>query len=134
MEIDRIRYSKVKGVVLDTNMLLVPYYFGVDVIEEIKRIAPGVKVFVIPQVLRELDKLEREGKQRERLGARIGKKIAEKLEVLPVSENIPTDTVLVRLSKEGYVIATNDRELKKRIWEAGGTVIYLREKNHLEVG
>ncbi len=134
MEIDRLRYSKVKGVVLDTNMLLVPYYFGVDVLEEIGRIVPGTKVYVIPQVLKELDKLEREGNQRERLGARIGKRIAEKLEVLPVEEGLPTDAALVELAKKGYVIATNDRELKRRIWEAGGVVAYLREKNHLEVG
>ena len=134
MEIDRIRYSKVKGVVLDTSMLLFPYYCGVDGIEEIRRIVPGAKIFIVPQVLRELDKLEKNGKQRERLGARIGKKIAETLEVLPINEDVPTDTALVRLSKEGYVVATNDRELKKRIWEVGGTVIYLREKNHLEVG
>ena len=123
----------VKGVVLDTNILLVPYQFGVDVLEEIKRILPGVKVYTIPQVVREVKKLAR-GSLHERLGARIAERLLERIKVLDVDPEIPTDRMLVHLAKEGYVIATNDRELRRRIREVGGYSIYLREKNHLELG
>ncbi len=126
-------FPEVKGVVLDTNMLLVPYQFGVDIFEEIQRILPGVKVYTIPQVIKEIEKLSR-GNLNERLGAKIAKRLLERVEVLPVDETLPTDTILVELAKDGYVIATNDRLLRKRVREVGGYTIYLRERSHLEMG
>ena len=126
-------FPEVKGVVLDTNMLLVPYRFGVDIFEEIQRILPGVKVYTIPQVIKEIEKLSR-GNLNERLGAKIAKRLLERVEVLPVDETLPTDTILVELAKDGYVIATNDRLLRKRVREVGGYTIYLRERSHLEMG
>ncbi len=123
----------VKGVVLDTNMLLVPYQFGVDIFEEIGRILPGVKIFTIPQVIKELKKLE-SGSLHEKLGARLAKRLLEKVEILDVDPSVPTDRILAELAKKGYIIATNDRELRRKIREAGGYSLYLREKSHLELG
>ncbi|NPA86396.1 MAG: hypothetical protein GXO00_00085 [Candidatus Diapherotrites archaeon] len=127
-------YPSVKGVVLDTNMLFVPYQFGVDVLEEIQRILPGVKVYTIPQVLREIERLEQEGSLKERLAARVARKILERVEVLPVEGEVSADRALLELAKLGYAIATNDRELRKKIRELGGYSLYLRERSHLEFG
>ena len=133
MEAHGLRRGGVRGVVLDTNMLLVPYQFGVDVLEEIQRLLPGTKVYTIPQVIRELEEIERRGGLHERLGVRVARKLLERVEVLRVDESLPTDSVLVELAREGYVVATNDKQLKKRVWEVGGYVISLRERNHLEL-
>jgi rRNA-processing protein FCF1 len=133
LEAHGLRRRKVE-VVLDTNMLLVPYQFGVDIIEEIHRILPEAEVYTIPQVVEELEKLLSSKKQEERLGARIAQQVLERVKVLEEVPELPTDTALVELSKEGFIVATNDRELKKRIWKNGGRVIYLRERNHLELG
>ncbi len=133
MEAHGLRSGGVRGVVLDTNMLLVPYQFGVDVLEEIQRLLPGTKVYTIPQVIRELEEIERRGGLHERLGVRVARKLLERVEVLRVDESLPTDSVLVELAREGYVVATNDKQLKKRVWEVGGYVISLRERNHLEL-
>ena len=134
MEADRLRGREVRGVVLDTNMLLVPYQFGVDVVEEIHRILPEAEIYTIPQVLEELKRLETSKRMKERLGARIGRRVLERVKILSDVPPRPADTALLELAKQGYVIATNDRELKKRIWQEGGRVIYLRERNHLEMG
>ena len=125
---------EIKGVILDTNMLLVPYQFGVDILEEIQRILPGVKVYTVPQVLKEVEKLERYGKLHEKLAAKIAKELLKGVEILKVNKSAPTDSILLELAKEGFVIATNDRELRKKIQKVGGYSLYLREKNHLELG
>ena len=124
---------EVKGVIIDTNMFLVPYQFGVDILEEIRRILPQAEVYTVPQVVQELEKLRR-GKLHEKLAARIAEKLLERVKILEVDRNKPTDTVLLELAKKGYVIATNDRELRRKVRESGGYTIYLRERSHLEFG
>ncbi len=131
MEANRLRGGNLK-VVLDTNMLTVPFQFKVDILEEIWRLLPEAKIYTVPQVIRELRKML-EGSIKERLAAKVGLKLLEKVEVLDVDESLPTDTILLKLSEEGYIIATNDRELRRRIRERGGSTIYLRERNHLEM-
>jgi rRNA-processing protein FCF1 len=44
-----------------------------------------------------------------------------------------TDSELVELSKKGYVIATNDRLLRKRVKEAGGKTIFIRSLTYIDV-
>ena len=133
MEVDRLRYSKVKGVVIDTNMFLVPYQLGIDVLEEIRRLLPGIRVYTIPPVLREIKRLSESGNTNERLAARIGLKIAEQVEVLSI-EGDSADRVLLELAKKGFIVATNDRELRRKIREAGGLTVFVRKRDHLEVG
>ncbi len=132
MEARRVRDRPV--VVLDTNMLMVPYQFRVNIFSEISRLVPGAKIVTIPQVLKELKELERRGKK-EQLGARLALKLIKekRVDVLDVDKDVPTDRALVQLAEQGFIIATNDKELKKRVWKVGGTVIALRERNRLEI-
>ncbi len=130
MEADRLRHRPI--VVLDTNMLMVPYQFGVDILEEIARLVPGARIVTIPQVIKELEKLEHRG-LKERLGARIAKKLLERIDILEIDPELPTDTALVELASKGCIIATNDKRLKRRVWDVGGKIISLRERNRLEL-
>ncbi len=72
------------------------------------------------------------GSLEERLAAKIATKLLERVEILEVDPEVPTDRILLELSDD-YIIATNDRELRRKIRERGGTIIFLRELNHLEV-
>ncbi|MDN5358167.1 MAG: uncharacterized protein PWP76_10 [Candidatus Diapherotrites archaeon] len=119
-------------VVVDTNMLLVPFQFGVDVFEEIRRLVPNARIVVLKGSIRELDKIAQQG-VKERKYVTLAKKLISINRVEIIDREGPVDTELVRLAKEGAIVATNDRELKRRVWEAGGRVIALREKNRLEL-
>jgi rRNA-processing protein FCF1 len=119
-------------VALDTNMLLVPFQFGVDIIDEVQRLVPGAKLVVIRGTISELNRIAKQG-VKEKKYSMLAKKLIEvnHIEILP--EDGPVDTKLVKLAEKGVIIATNDRELKRRVKEVGGRVIYLREKNRLEM-
>jgi len=119
-------------VVLDTNMLLVPLQFGVDVFDEIQRLVPGARMAVVRGTLEELDRIASRGGRDARY-ARLAKRmiLLKSLEVLDIDG--PVDPALVELAKQGAIIATNDRLLKRRVWAVGARVIALRDKGHLEL-
>lgn len=119
-------------VVLDTNMLLVPLQFGVDVFDEIQRLVPGARMAIVRGTLEELDRIASRGGRDARY-ARLAKRmiLLKNLEVLNIDG--PVDPALVELAKQGAIIATNDRLLKRRVWAVGSRVIALRDKGHLEL-
>ena len=119
-------------VAVDTNMLLVPFQFGIDIFSEIRRLVPNARVVVLRGTIRELDKIAKQG-VKERKYVTLAKKLLDINRVEIIDRDGPVDSELVRLAKEGAIIATNDKELKKRVWEAGGRVIAMREKNRLEL-
>ncbi len=124
-----VRYYKVA---LDTNMLLYITSHKIDIFEEIKGIFGNVQ-FIVPQsVLDELERLKKVNKNR-------AKQVAIALELIKRNNakiaklSNDADTDLLALAKEGAAVATNDKELKKRIKDFGGRVIYLRKEKVLEV-
>ena len=119
-------------VAVDTNMLLVPFQFGVDIFEEIRRLIPNARIVVLKGTIRELNKIAEQG-TKEKKYVTLAKKLLDINRVEIIDRDGPVDSELVRLAREGAIVATNDRELKKRVWEAGGRVIALREKNRLEL-
>ena len=119
-------------VAVDTNMLLVPFQFGVDVFEEIRRLVPGAKIVVLKNSIGELDKIAKQG-VKERKYVVLAKKLLDVNRVEIINRGGSVDSELLRLAKEGVIIATNDKELKRKVWDAGGRVIALRERNRLEL-
>ena len=107
--------------VLDTNFLVSAVNWKVHFFEQMAE----YKLYLIPTVVDELNRIA-EGKGNDARSARIALELVERLSPLP--EVGKADTVLLKLSKEGYVIATQDKRLRERIAAAGGSVCYIRQK------
>jgi rRNA-processing protein FCF1 len=63
-------------------------------------------------------------------------KLAEKCKYIEVfvSASALTDDVIVKIAKElGFLVFTNDRQLKKRLRDISVPVIYVRQKSRLEI-
>lgn len=119
-------------VLLDTNALMVPGQFGLDVFEELERL--GYRRFLVPRpVLLELESLARRAdSRRDRIAARIGLKLAGGCELVEAFGE--ADEVLVELGLEaGAAVFTNDKELKKKLSTRGVTVIHLRQRRYLDI-
>lgn len=124
-------FNRVK-VLLDTNALMVPGQFGLDVFEELERL--GYHRFLVPRpVLREIEALAGlADSRRDRTAAGIGLKLASGCELVEASGE--ADDVLVGLALEtGAAVFTNDKELKKKLSTRGVTVIHLRQRRYLEI-
>ncbi|MGC9514487.1 PIN domain-containing protein [Methanocrinis sp.] len=119
-------------VLLDTNALMVPGQFGLDVFRELEEL--GYRSFLVPSpVLSELEALARVAdSRRDRTAARVGLALASGCEIVEASGE--ADDCLVDLAQnEGAAVFTNDKELKKKLSTRGVTVIHLRQRRRLEI-
>jgi rRNA-processing protein FCF1 len=123
-----------REVVLDTNFLLIPYQFKIDIFLELDHlIGEPFQAVVSTKVLSELRGLAR------RTGthgaaARFALKILEarKVSVGKVDSSVPVDDWVYEYAKEKRAIAcTNDRELRKRLKAERLRVVGLRSRAKL---
>ncbi|NJE00758.1 PIN domain-containing protein [Thermococcus sp. JdF3] len=125
-------------VIPDTNFLLVPGQFGVDIIGELNRVLDVRFRIAVPNVvLQELEVIERKSRGKDLMAIRMAKKLAERFEVVEMGRfgERPIDDQIFdfAVKNERVVVCTNDRGLKKRLRENGVPVVYLRSKKILEL-
>jgi len=124
-------------VLLDTNFLMLPIRFGVDLRPELGRvIEASFSLATTPAVLDELRRLKKNVKTRESKNIDFALASAEGIEkmdaVLLPEEDV--DDQLVRLCEtEDLIVATTDSELRKRIRQKGKPVVFLRQRRFLSI-
>ncbi len=116
---------------LDTNALMVPEQFGVDIFSELARLG-YIQCFVPSPVHRELTHLAKNAKGLDKRAARVGTGLAGRCQVIDADGN--ADDALVSLAaRENAAVFTNDKILKKRLISQGITVVHLRRGRYLEI-
>jgi len=120
-------------VLIDTNMLLVPGQFGVDVFSELSRIINSAYCAVtLQENVHELEKIAASGNSKDAKSAALGLKLVEmKLDVIPSDK--PGDEAIIEFAKQkpDCIVCTNDKELRDRLLGIGIRVICMREKQKL---
>ncbi|NQE06318.1 Ribonuclease VapC9 [ANME-1 cluster archaeon GoMg1] len=139
-----------KKVIVDTNALLIPGEFGVDIFEELERL--GYEHIIVPDaVLSELDRLRRRPnlKGKEKRAAKIGcslvlKHVQEEHDGCRVTINKEeeeesggrkrdVDELIVKMAlKLKAAVLTSDEQLRRKLSKAGIATVYLRGKSRLE--
>ena len=123
-------------VLLDTNFLMVPEQFGVDVFSEIERIVPDYDLVTLSGIVLELKKIRETAKKgKDKLAASVALGFVEKFhEKIKIIESIgDVDEFIVKFSLENNaIVCTNDKELKKKLRKRGVRVIQMRGKCKLE--
>jgi rRNA-processing protein FCF1 len=123
--------TKIK-VLLDTNFLLTMVRQKIHGLEEIKGKVP-VEFFTLSRVLYEIKGLSK-GNKKIQNESRIVEQVLKNNNVKVIDSMLEdVDSELVNMSKE-YVIATNDKFLRKRIKEAGGKTIFIRSMTYIDTG
>ena len=118
--------------ILDTNALMVPEQFGVEIFAELQRL--GYVEWLVPaSVLAELRTLAvKANRGADKVAARVGLGLAERCRTAG-DAGADADSAVENLAlAEGAAVFTNDRALKKRLFSKGITVIYLRQRRYLE--
>jgi len=130
---------------LDTNFLLMPCQFGIDVISEIGKICDfPYEIIVIKPVLDELKKIaeNKETAGRDKRAAKLGiamvdaLKIPKALKIASAPHGKNVDDMLFYLAKNNnnVIIATADINLKKRLKSLKDhKIIILRQKKYLKI-
>lgn len=119
-------------VLLDTNFLLIPAKFRVDIYSEIERIMPvPFELYVLDKTLDELDTIIATQRGKEKASARLAKAIleAKKPKTLKTTSKDYVDSIILGL--KGFIIATQDSELRSMLKKRGVQTIVLRQKKYL---
>ncbi|MFH1895635.1 MAG: PIN domain-containing protein [archaeon] len=118
-------------VVLDTNMLMAAGELKIDVFEEIKKYG-RTEFFVPEEVLEELKKLKEKNRTK-KINAGIAEKLIEKHCSLIKGNTGNADKKMQELAEKGFIIATNDKQLRTKIRKKGFKTAFVRQKKIIVV-
>ena len=124
-------------VVIDTNFIAVPAQFNIDIFSEAERILERKLEFVvISTALEEIErKLSNPKNKTEARHFKVAKALIDRCKVVGpeglISEASVDDQILAYAKENNGVLATNDRELKKKARDSGVPVLMLRGKKQL---
>ena len=122
-------------VVLDSNFLFIPSQFHLDIFEELANLLnQRFEPIILSSTQKELQGLAESNSPKTQKQAMLALELAEKCRVVPVQKMLKEtyDDVIVRVAAEWRSpVATNDRELRRRLRFLGVPVIFLRQKRRL---
>jgi len=125
-----------RRVILDSNFLFIPFQFKIDIIEELESLTGKLDVVVLSTTIEELQRLSIRGSDKTKRRALSALKLTGRCTVVNIERELSEtyDDVILRKAKEWRcAVATNDRELRKRLRKELVPVIYLRQKQRLEL-
>ena len=124
-------------VILDSNFLFIPTKFQIDVFEDLaKLLNQRFEPVLLSSIYQELKTMAEKGAPSRRRQASLALKLAEKCKKIDVEKHLEetNDDVILRIAiLWKSPVATNDRELRRKLRARAIPVIYLRSKNRLEL-
>ena len=124
------------GIILDTNFFFVQFDFKIDIFEEFNRIIlTNYRLMTFPAIIEELKNLgAKKNSVMWKKRIQMALIIAEKCEIHNESP-LPKESIdefILRMAKDkSWIVATNDKLLKKKLKNHGVPIIYLRQKKYL---
>jgi len=124
-----------KKILLDTNFLLIPIEFGVDIFSEIDRICNfNYKLHILDKTIDELNNIIEKQKGKNKGSAKFALKLVKlkKINIIKTKEKLTTDELIIKkANKKEFIVATQDKFLKKQLKLKNIPLIILRQKKTL---
>ncbi len=127
---------KVK-IILDANFLITLFEIPkIDIYSEVNRIIENKNYeLIVPSfIFEELEKLFADGKEKLKNKIELALKFARSLKEtkFELNENEKIDDAIIRAAKQlNAIVATNDKELRRKLRKKEIPVIFVRQKSHL---
>ncbi len=126
---------KVKNpVIFDTNFLFTTFEFKIDVIAQIETVISKThNLYIYEGTLDELEAIEKKKTKNKNFLPLIAKMLVlYNFKIIKSKQSYVDDQILENINDK-VIIATNDKELRKKLWEKTSRVLYMRQKKYLEV-
>ena len=124
-----------RNIILDTNFLMIPLQFKVDIFSEFDRICNfNYRLCVYEQSFNELKNIIQNQAGKDKKAAHFALKLI-KLKNIKVlkSENKDVDFLILENFDENSIVATQDLILKRKLLEKGASIAILRQKKYLQL-
>lgn len=122
-------------VIIDTNFLLIPSQFKVDIFLEINRILEvKYSLCILDKTINELNKVVEKSRGKDKKAAKLALELIDhaNLEIISTKTHY-VDKAILEIVNKDYIVATQDKELKQKILDKGVAVIILRQKRYLQL-
>ncbi len=128
-----------KKIILDTNFLLLPLSKNIDIFSEIDSLMyEPYRLFIIKESLDELKSIIKTQKGKHKQEAKLALQLIKKkgisifkqkhLNMPDNSKNLIVDDIILECAGPDTIVATQDKELKKKLIKKGINIIYLKNK------
>ena len=124
-----------KKIIIDTNFLMIPIQFRVDIFSEFSRICNfNYKLFIFEQSINELKNIIEKQTGKNRKAAQFALKLIKLKNINIIkSKRKNVDSLILKNASNDTIVATQDSHLKKKLLEKGASVIILRQKKYLQL-
>ena len=124
-------------VILDANFFFVPAKFKIDIFEALQTLLnQRYEPILLSTTHQELQTMAKKGAPARRKQASLALQLAKKCRLVQVDKEAEetNDDIILRIAAEWKTpVATNDRELRRRLRAHDISVIFLRGKSRLEL-
>ena len=124
-----------KRIILDTNFLMIPYKFRVDIFSELNRICDfNYELYIFESSIGELRNIAENQSGIDKKAAQFALKLV-KLKNIGIIKSGETDVDELMLDSvnSDTIMATQDIQLKRQLLEKGASLIVLRQKKYLQL-
>jgi uncharacterized protein len=126
---------------IDTNFMLIPSNFKVDIFQEIDRLCDfKYKIVILDKTIDELNKIIETQKGKHKTAASLAlqliqkKKIDKSLTIQKTSSKEDVDNILISIAKkQKIIVATQDKDLKRHLKKEHTKIIDLRRQQYLVI-
>jgi uncharacterized protein len=124
-----------RKIILDTNFLMIPFQFKIDIYSEIDRVCNfNYNLFMLEESINELKKIVINSKGKDKKAAKLALKLAKSknIKLIKSSDNY-ADRIIIENADKGTIVATQDMALKRKLTQKGISLIILRQKKYLQL-
>lgn len=124
-----------RKIILDTNFLMIPYKFKVDIFSEIDRVCRfNYRLCIFEQTITELKKIIEKQTGKDKRAAQLALKLIKLKNIGMINpDGTDVDLLILEHANEDMTVATQDIELRKELMKKGVSVIMLRQKKYLKL-
>jgi len=138
MVLSRDKNKRNLCIILDTNFLFVPYLFKIDILDEFYNIInTSFEILILKDSIEELKrKLMNIKSEKQRKEIEMALEYAKNFKVIDVDFNksLSVDDKIVEFALlNNCIVATNDKELRKKLKRLGIPIICVRGKKYLTI-
>jgi hypothetical protein len=128
-----------KKIILDTNFLLIPAQFGLDIFTELQKTCSFTyKLYIMDKSLSEIGNIIRDQKGAQKKAAELSLKLVKnfinnnKINIIPAKTGY-IDREILDISDKDTLVATQDVVLRRKLKEKGVRTIMMRQKKYLVI-
>ena len=123
-----------RKIILDTNFLMVPFQFKVDIFSEIERICKfNYRIYVYEQSSEELKNIIQKQRGSHKKAAKMAIQLVKAKKPSIIKRQGYVDDMILEDADAEAVVATLDIALRKKLLGKGVSVIILRQKKYLQL-